>query len=356
MEMADRGIEVDPAEAHAYWMRGHIYRMHRRYHEAIADLTKAIELRPQVSRHFKHRAQAYIEIGEYEKALADARRSIEINPSYPPNWSVLFTVLLAMEDEEQLRIAEDELRKRVGSWYDHYGYNARSMGYNELSRIHRELGDYEQALADAERAIELAPSVYNGYLSRILVHKQLGDDEAAREGCDLLASIIIEDVIEDNARAGFLISACSRPEAAIDIYSRNIARAPDYWRTYNYRGNLHTQLKRFEESLADYKKALQLAPRSTAALNGYAWGFLIAEPPELRDPDKALALALRANVVTSFESANNLDTLALAYHMTGDHENAVETQRKAISLVDDRYREDFEKRLAEFEAALRGEQ
>jgi hypothetical protein len=31
-------------------------------------------------------------------------------------------------------------------------------------------------------------------------------------------------------------------------------------------------------------------------------------------------------------------------------------QRKAVSLVDDRYREDFEQRLAEYEAALREEQ
>jgi len=116
-------------------------------------------------------------------------------------------------------------------------------------------------------------------------------------------------------------------------------------------------LGHFKEALADYEKAVEIAPRSAIALNGYARALLTVETADLRNPDKALKLALRATEITGSKNANDLDTLALAYQMTDGHELAIATERKAISvLTDDRYREAFEERLAEFEAALRDEE
>ena len=52
---------------------------------------------------------------------------------------------------------------------------------------------------------------------------------------------------------------------------------------------------------------------------------------------------------------NYLDTLAIAQHRTGDTAKAIETQRRALGLIPPEYhqqREEFEERLAEYEAAL----
>ncbi len=50
-----------------------------------------------------------------------------------------------------------------------------------------------------------------------------------------------------------------------------------------------------------------------------------------------------------------LDTLALAQHLTGDNLAAVETEKKALSLLppDAPGRSDYEAALAKFEAALK---
>ncbi len=50
-----------------------------------------------------------------------------------------------------------------------------------------------------------------------------------------------------------------------------------------------------------------------------------------------------------------LDTLALAQHLTGDTAAAIETEKKALSLLppDASDRGDYEAALARFEAALR---
>ena len=89
--------------------------------------------------------------------------------------------------------------------------------------------------------------------------------------------------------------------------------------------------------------------------NLYAWTLLTCRPPSLRDPQAALGFALQANETTAFENPAYLDTLALAYHLTGDPVAAVETQGKAISLLpDDADRTEYEEHLAEFKAALQG--
>ena len=67
--------------------------------------------------------------------------------------------------------------------------------------------------------------------------------------------------------------------------------------------------------------------------NDYANALLKSEIEALRQPDKALELALRATRATGESNAMFLDTLAWAYYRTGDATLAVQTQRKALSLV-----------------------
>ena len=63
--------------------------------------------------------------------------------------------------------------------------------------------------------------------------------------------------------------------------------------------------------------------------------------------------AVQAVAASDAKSPAILDTLGLAYFMTGDRASALETQRKAVSLLppgDSPTRTALEKRLAEFEA------
>ena len=91
-------------------------------------------------------------------------------------------------------------------------------------------------------------------------------------------------------------------------------------------------------------------------LNNVAWLLLTHEFEELRDPQRALGLAERACAAEESAGGSNLagylDTLALAQHLTGDTTAAVETQRRALSLMSGELDPEMAERLAEFEAAL----
>ena len=92
--------------------------------------------------------------------------------------------------------------------------------------------------------------------------------------------------------------------------------------------------------------------------NECAWQLLTCEPPELQNPEQALPFALEANELTSHANPSFLDTLALAYHRTGDTARALETQKRALELLppgESPLRKELEARLAEFEAARTNE-
>ena len=88
--------------------------------------------------------------------------------------------------------------------------------------------------------------------------------------------------------------------------------------------------------------------------NGLAWDLLTCQPADLRDPETALRLAREACAITGNANPPFLDTLALALHLTGDTAAAIETEKKASSLLasDAAGRGDYEAALARFEAAV----
>jgi serine/threonine protein kinase/Tfp pilus assembly protein PilF len=86
--------------------------------------------------------------------------------------------------------------------------------------------------------------------------------------------------------------------------------------------------------LLDIRRQIAEDPRATAyELGEYARLLLTFEPPDLRDAATALHVARRAVEITNGQNFKLLDTLALAYHRTGDVDSAVETQGKALVLL-----------------------
>lgn len=87
------------------------------------------------------------------------------------------------------------------------------------------------------------------------------------------------------------------------------------------------------ELIEQYRKIAERPGADAALLNDYAWLLLTCEPADLRDPSAALPMATRAVELSNGKDPGLLDTLALAHHLTGDADQAVETQRRALALL-----------------------
>ncbi|MEE9295741.1 MAG: serine/threonine-protein kinase [Phycisphaerae bacterium] len=120
---------------------------------------------------------------------------------------------------------------------------------------------------------------------------------------------------------------------------------------YRVQGKSDEQRAAMSEMIGLRKRLAERPDADAEALNHYAWVLLTCEPEDLRDPAAALPVAQRAVEMTDSTADAILDTLALAYQMTGRLDLAIETQRKALALLPkgaSAARHEYEQRLNAF--------
>jgi len=98
-------------------------------------------------------------------------------------------------------------------------------------------------------------------------------------------------------------------------------------------GQAYEQTGRGEDALHSLEKGLEADPGNVGILNHMGWFYATAEDPKLRDPAKALAYAQRAVDASDGKEANILDTLAEAYYVNQQYDEAIETEERALELA-----------------------
>ena len=123
----------------------------------------------------------------------------------------------------------------------------------------------------------------------------------------------------------------------------------------------HTKFMILATKMADEPKAYVWAhevhkgigKENAQLLNAFAW--VIIDPDEgfkQKDLEFALQLATDAQTITKGKDAGVLDTLARVHFMKGDIKKAVEVQTTAVEIADKRMKDDLQKTLDEYKAAL----
>ena len=98
-------------------------------------------------------------------------------------------------------------------------------------------------------------------------------------------------------------------------------------------GDMYLSSSSYEKAIQAYENALVMNPGDPATLNNLAWTYATCEKEELRNPQRALDLALQA---AKMEPAPHiLDTLAESYFVNGMFDLAVETETRALSKEKD---------------------
>ena len=69
--------------------------------KAIADFTKAIELRPDVAQAYNNRGNVYTNKGDFGKALEDLNKAIEIDPNYANAYNNRASIHMKMQNYDQ---------------------------------------------------------------------------------------------------------------------------------------------------------------------------------------------------------------------------------------------------------------
>jgi Tfp pilus assembly protein PilF len=105
-----RALELDQGLADAYWQRG-ILRAHQtRAKDAVADLEKALALRPSRVEAHADLAMAYYDLGKEDRALAEWQKAIAAQPNQA-EWRFHYGKLLNLRLENAA--AAEQLKKAI---------------------------------------------------------------------------------------------------------------------------------------------------------------------------------------------------------------------------------------------------
>ena len=235
IEYYSKAIELDPQYMAAYYQRGDLFMVVRKYEAAIQDYSKVIELLPNNASAYRERGDAYTCLEKYEAAISDYNKAIELNP-------------------------ED------------------AIAYMERGDIYKYLSKYEAAIVDYTKAIELNSKnndplflfdrnliYWFSYRDRGTAFSCLKNYEAALKDYNKALEVNPKDP-DTYSKRGYLYSELGNHEAALRDYTKAISlnpqSAPDY---HLNRGNIYADLGNYEAALRDFTKAIWLDPQHAVA-------------------------------------------------------------------------------------------
>lgn len=132
------------------------------------------------------------------------------------------------------------------------------------------------------------------------------------------------------------------------IVEKRLQQEPENTQLHVLMGDLHYNENNPAKAAASYEQAIELAPNNARALNNLAWLYATTRTNDLFRPQKALELARRAAQLDP--EPHVLDTLAQCYFINGQYEKAIETEKRALSLVKGEEASHYRQQLEKFRA------
>jgi tetratricopeptide (TPR) repeat protein len=210
-----------PDQAKAYENRAAAHNRGNYMHDAVADITRAIELEPN-TRRIRERGWYVYKTEDYKKALTDLDTAVAADPADLFIRGVRVDTLLKLKDTGRALVALDEWISRAPD-----DLEARA----KRAKLNIELKNWEQAVPDLDKVIALKPDMLS-FLQRAEVNFKIG----------------------------------AKDKALADI-TRYIELDPDEWGGYFNRGLMYENLGNMSAAIADYDALLRLRPDDSWALD-----------------------------------------------------------------------------------------
>jgi tetratricopeptide (TPR) repeat protein len=286
-----KAIELSPNLFAAWKYRGGLYIEIREYDKAIADHTQRVRLDPDSAGAYMSRGIAYTGKGDYDKAIADYDRAVKLNPDFASAYNNRGNAYRnkgdydrAIADYNQAIKLDPNLAKtyanRGVAYYDKGDYDRAIADYTQAIKLdpnyavaygnrgvaYYDKGDYDRAIADYTQAIRLDPNYANAYTNRGLAYSNKGDYDRAIADQTQAIRLNPNDVNAYTNR-GIAYTNKGDYDRAIADYTQAIRLNPNHANAYNNRGVTYRNKGDYNRARADFEKALQIDPNHQWARN-----------------------------------------------------------------------------------------
>lgn len=332
--LLQKALQKSPNSAAALAARGEVALAGRRFKDAVTYLNSALRAAPSANRLHYPLSIAYRGLGELELAkqhLAQ-RGEVGVKPTDP-----LVDGLSERLRGERIHLLRGQRAFRAGRYPEAVQAFTKAVEAEpESARARINLGsalalngDRKRAVTELETALRLAPKNVTAHynLGRLLALN--GDLHGAIDHLRTVAALrpgdhqALLELARVLRRAGKLDEALTRFSQVIDLAPLNgTARFEE--------AVVLVEAGRYASARQKLEKAHQLIPDDERLAHGLA--RLLAGSPDLEQRDGARALLLAQRVFKSQVAPDHAATVAMALAEVGRCDEAVEWQRRALSM------------------------
>jgi len=356
----DLELANNAAQPRTYGELGEALRMAGRHREAVEAFRRAVEIAPEYQWALARYGETLRFLGQHAEALGLLERAVALNDS--DFWALgsLGATYSALERQRSALLTFDRALalspQYVWAWAwkgvvlrqaHRYAEAVQALERalereSQLAWLHgekglalRQLGAYDRAASSLLQALELDPGYAWGQGQLAGVNYLLGNDAAALEHAERALAQDPSLLWVQQVRSAAL-QRLGREEEAAAAHAAGLAD-PESFQAYLDRGDTYAALLAFDQAIADFEHALQLAPDRPEPYNTLAWLYADTMGTRL---EEATALAERAvQLASQLEDvgllAPALDTLGWTYCKRGLFAEALPHLERAVSLSDE---------------------
>jgi len=330
-----RALALDPGCAAAMVGLGMIEARAKRFESARGWFEDALERAPEADNVQFHLAMTQRALGDVESAARhmEARGEVKAGVSDP-----LLDVLGELAGGVRSLTDRGQRLGRAGRFDEAAAVLQQAIEADPedavarlyLGIVRTRQGRLDDALTCFGRVTELTPNDERAYLFAGRIHAARGDDAEARETFREAVRLHPE-LAAARLELGQQLQRGGEPLGALEQFARAVALDPGNPRARLGRAFARIRLGRWAEARTGLEEDLLTLPEEPAFAHALARLLAAAPDNEVRDGDRALALAEELS-----RSMQNLDlgeTIGMAFAESGRFEEAANWQRQLIELA-----------------------
>lgn len=172
-----------------YSNRGAAYGSVGDWKQAVACLTKAVELDPRYAMAYAKRGIQHSEAGRHDQSISDLRKAVKLAPTY-----AVMHHLLGLEYAKT-----GQRDQAISSLTDAIEFEPRLVdAYAARGALYLEAGQHDKAVHDFNRTLELDPKRAAAYAGRAIANASLGKNDEARQ--DLEKAVKLNPALKEEAK------------------------------------------------------------------------------------------------------------------------------------------------------------
>jgi protein O-mannosyl-transferase len=312
-----------PNNPRAHINLGNALSARKRNEEALAELQKAIEIKPDSFIAHNNLGMVLAEMGRIDAAISHYEKALEIKPDFVDAHSNISVALVGRGRIDEA-IAHCRRALEIRPNYANV--------YNNIGLALAGRGQIDEAIVQYRKALEINPNhpEANNNLANSLARCGQFDEAVERYGKALDASPNTADIHNNLALA---LAEAGRIAEALVHFRKALEIQPQFTQARDNLNAIQTYREQLLKKLAECRERMRAQPDDISSLNDLAWLLATNLDASLRNGPEAVKLAERAVELSGGRQPAVLDTLGAAYATSGRFGEAVQTAQKALELA-----------------------